>query len=55
MALVYKIRKCFAMNKKAGRGYETGSSSFFVATLPYLCLDFANLWVKFSPTPVCYS
>jgi hypothetical protein len=27
---------------------ETGSSSFFVASLTSLCRGFANLWIKFS-------
>jgi len=31
------------------RRSATGSSSFFVAPLPSLCLNFVNLWVKFSP------
>jgi len=48
MALNYYIRKCLVSEKRPDGVVEKDSSSFFAAPLPYLCLDFVNLWVKFS-------
>ena len=59
MALVYKIRKSSVANKKAGRGCVRPKVcdrllQLFCCPAPSLCLDFTNLWVKFSHMPGCY-
>jgi len=51
MSLIQEIRKCPVAEKKPDGAVAIGSSSFFAVPLPYPCLIFTNLWVKFMALP----
>jgi len=50
-----KLENALLQKKRPDGAVEIDSSSFFAVPLPSLCLDFGNLWAKFSPKPVCYN